>query len=75
MQLCKKGLEKAGVELKVSEPGVAGGGDKLKSPVVTEISNFSATKRTSLLTLVTAEIRSECKCEEHNQRRRGCCAA
>lgn len=57
------------------KPGVAGEGDKLKSPVVAEVSNFSATKGKNLFTLVSAEISSECKCEEHNQRSRGCCAA
>lgn len=72
MKICKKAWRKQGQ--KVPKPLVAGG-DKLKSPAVAEVSNFSATKGTSLCTVLTAEIRSECKCEEHNQRRRGCCAA
>lgn len=43
----------------MTRTGVAGVGDKLKSPVVAEVFNFSATKGTSLFTDVTAEIRSE----------------
>lgn len=39
-----------------------------------ELFNFRATKGTSLFTVVTGGIRSEWKCEKHNQRRRGCCA-